>query len=54
MYRIVREIDDYSGFDDSTVSEIKERLGRFLKKAETLIVEDRYIDKDWREEYSLF
>ena len=42
------------GLSKSTFEEIKERLGRYHEITKTFIIERNYVDREWREEYSLF
>ena len=52
MYRIITELEDH--FDNDATSELEDRLGGYVNKAQILLIEENYIDRDWRDEYSLF
>lgn len=51
MYKITTSLE--KEFDAGTVYEIHERLGRYLDLTKTFIIEEPYIDRYWREEYSI-
>jgi len=52
MYKIVKELRDY--FTADITSELEDRLGGYVDQAQALMIEENYIDGDWRDEYSLF
>ncbi|HDN83239.1 MAG TPA: hypothetical protein ENG50_02615, partial [Candidatus Altiarchaeales archaeon] len=51
MYKIITNIEET--FDKVTTSEIRERLGKYLDLTKTFIIEEKYIDRYWREEFSI-
>lgn len=52
MFRVVKDLKDY--FDADTVDVIEGRVGGYIEEGKTFVIEENYIDRDWRDEYSLF
>jgi len=54
----VRELKEHAGFDVSIntgiAKQIEKRIGNYLPFVDTFIVETGYIDREWREEFSLY
>ncbi|MDI9609724.1 MAG: papain-like cysteine protease family protein [Archaeoglobaceae archaeon] len=52
MFKIVEKLEDH--FDSDTIDEISRRLGGYIARAKSFVIEENYVDRDWREEYSIF
>jgi len=51
MYIVTENLGET--FDKVITSEIRERLGKYLDLTKTFIIEEKYIDRYWREEFSI-